>query len=142
MVFAISGGLRLARFNVQTGGDSRYFTGLPSPSAAALIAGLVWVLHANYGVPGKEVSFLALGFTLFAAVAMVSNIQYYNFKHLDLKDKVPFMAIIAVVLLLVLIALDPPQNLFLIFLVYGLSGPVLAGFRWFKRWRGKPAARH
>src|SRR3990170_3179568 len=62
-LYAAAAALRLARFNIQTDGDSRFFTGLPSPSAAALIAGLVWVLHA-FGVPGKEVSFIALGFTV------------------------------------------------------------------------------
>jgi CDP-diacylglycerol--serine O-phosphatidyltransferase len=128
-LYAAAAALRLARFNVQTGGDSRYFTGLPSPSAAALIAGLVWVLHATYGVPGKEVSFIALGFTVFAALSMVSNIRYHSFKHFNVKDRVSFVAVIVVVLVFVLISLDPPQVLFLIFLGYAISGPLLASLR-------------
>jgi CDP-diacylglycerol---serine O-phosphatidyltransferase len=134
-LYAAAAALRLARFNIQTGGDSRYFTGLPSPSAAALIAGLVWVLHANYGVPGKEVSFIALGFTVFAALSMVNNIHYHSFKHLNVKDRVSFMMVIAVVLIFVLISLDPPQVLFLIFLGYSLSGPLFAGVRLYQRRR-------
>jgi CDP-diacylglycerol--serine O-phosphatidyltransferase len=134
-LYAAAAALRLARFNIQTGGDSRYFTGLPSPSAAALIAGLVWVLHANYGVPGKEVSFIALGFTVFAALSMVNNIHYHSFKHLNVKDRVSFMVVIAVVLIFVLISLDPPQVLFMIFLGYSLSGPLFASVRLYQRRR-------
>jgi len=132
-LYAAAAALRLARFNVQTGGDSRYFTGLPSPSAAALLAGLVWVLHTTYGVPGKEVSFIALGVTVFAGLSMVSNIQYHSFKHLNVKNRVSFVAVIAVVLIFVLVSLDPPQVLFLGFLVYSLSGPLLAAFRLYQR---------
>jgi len=137
-LYAAAAALRLARFNVQTGGDSRYFIGLPSPSAAALIAGLVWVLHTNYGVPGKEVSFIALGFTVFAALSMVSNIRYHSFKHLNVKNRVPFVVVIAVVLIFVLVSLDPPQVLFIGFLVYSLSGPLFAGLRLYQR-RGSKA---
>jgi CDP-diacylglycerol--serine O-phosphatidyltransferase len=132
-LYAAAAALRLARFNIQTGGDSRYFTGLPSPSAAALLAGLVWVLHTNYGVPGKEVSFIALGVTVFAGLSMVSNIRYHSFKHLDVKNRVSFMAVIAVVLVFVLVSLDPPQVLFMGFLVYSLSGPLFAAFRLYQR---------
>jgi len=131
-LYAAAAALRLARFNVQSDGDSRYFTGLPSPSAAALVAGLVWVLHA-YGVPGKEVSFIALGFTVFAALSMVSNIRYHSFKHINVKDRVSFMAVIAIVLIFVLISLDPPQVLFMGFLTYALSGPLFACFRLYQR---------
>jgi CDP-diacylglycerol--serine O-phosphatidyltransferase len=132
-LYAATAALRLARFNVQSGGDSRYFTGLPSPSAAALLAGMVWVLHATYGVPGKEVSFVALGVTVFAALSMVSNIRYHSFKHFNVKNRVSFVAVIVVVLIYVLISLDPPQVLFLGFLCYAISGPVLASYRLFQR---------
>lgn len=135
-LYAAAAALRLARFNIQTDGDSRFFTGLPSPSAAALIAGLVWVLHA-YGVPGKEVSFIALGFTVFAALSMVSNIRYHSFKHLNVKGRVSFMTVLAVVLVFVLISLDPPQVLFMGFLAYSVSGPLFAIFRLYQRRIGK-----
>lgn len=133
-LYAAAAALRLARFNVQTQivGDGRFFTGLPSPSAAALLAGLVWVLNST-GVPGKEVSFIALGFTIFAALAMVSNIRYHSFKHFNVKDRVSFVAVIVVVLLFVLISLDPPQVLFMIFLAYALSGPLFAGYHLYHR---------
>jgi CDP-diacylglycerol--serine O-phosphatidyltransferase len=132
-LYAACAALRLARFNVQVGTvDKRYFVGLPSPSAAAVTMGLVWVMH-SFGVPGKELSFLALGFTVFAAVAMVSNIHYFSFKQFNVKERAPFIGVIAVVLIFVLISLDPPQVLFLIFLAYGLSGPLGAGFHLLRR---------
>jgi len=132
-LYAACAALRLARFNVQTGSsDGRYFTGLPSPSAAALIAGLVWVLHTT-GVPGKEVSFIALGITIFAALSMVSNIRYHSFKHFNIKDRVSFPVVIEVVVLFVLISLYPPQALFILFLGYAVSGPLFASFRLYQR---------
>ncbi len=132
-VYTAAAALRLARFNTQLGQtSSHHFQGLPSPSAAALVAGLVWMTH-SYGVPGKEMSILALGFTVFAASAMVSNIRYFSLKHLDPKGRVSFVAILAVVLIFVLISLDPPQVLFIIFLFYSLSGPIVAGYRLYRR---------
>jgi len=125
-LYAACAALRLARFNVQVGStDKRYFVGLPSPSAAALTMGLVWVMQAS-GVPGKELSFVAIGFTVFAALAMVSNVRYFSFKQFNFKNRVSFMAVIVVVLSFVLISLDPPQVLFMFFLVYSISGPISA----------------
>jgi CDP-diacylglycerol--serine O-phosphatidyltransferase len=136
-VYTAAAALRLARFNTQVGTSSGlHFQGLPSPSAAALVAGLVWVMN-SFGVPGKEISILALIFTLFAAVAMVSNIQYYSFKHVNLKGRVSFVAILAVVMIFVLIAHNPPQVLFLMFLAYAISGPLGAAARMYRRRSGK-----
>jgi len=141
-VYAAAAALRLARFNVQVGKiDSSFFRGLPSPSAAAVVVGLVWVAH-SFGVPGKEMSIVALIFTVCAGAAMVSNIRYYSFKKFDMKGRVPFMAVLAVVLVFVLVSLDPPQVLFMIFLGYGLSGPLIAGVGQLRRvQQGKQARR-
>lgn len=139
-LYAAAGALRLARFNVQSGTvDKRYFVGLPSPSAAALTMGLVWVMH-SYGVPGREISFLALGFTVYAALAMVSNIRYFSFKQFNVKERAPFVAIIAIVLVFVLLAYETGTALFLIFLAYGLSGPAGAIGRLYQRRQAKRAA--
>jgi CDP-diacylglycerol--serine O-phosphatidyltransferase len=138
-LYAAAGALRLARFNVQTGTvDKRYFVGLPSPSAAALTMGLVWVMH-SYGVPGREISFLALGFTVYAALAMVSNIRYFSFKQFNVKERAPFVAVIAIVLVFVLLAYETGTALFLIFLAYGLSGPAGAIGRMYQRRQAKRA---
>ena len=132
-LYAACAALRLARFNVQHDvTDKRYFTGLPSPSAAALVMGLVWVMNAS-GIPGKEQVLLALGFTIYAAVAMVSNMRYSSFKQFNVKERAPFMGVVAVVLVFVLISLDTPPVLFLIFLAYALSGPFAAVVNMWRR---------
>ncbi len=128
-IYTAGAGLRLARFNTQVGlHDKRYFRGLPSPAAAALVVGLVWVLHAN-GVPGREISIAALIVTVMAGVLMVSNVRYRSFKDVDLRGRVSFMTILALPLIFVLLFQDPPQVLFLTFFLYALSGPMAILFR-------------
>jgi CDP-diacylglycerol--serine O-phosphatidyltransferase len=132
-VYAVGAGLRLARFNTQLGSaDKHSFIGLPSPSAAAVVMGLVWVLQ-SYGVPGKEISLVALFFTISAGILMVSNVPYRSFKDINLKGRVSFMAVLAVPLVLVLVLLDPPQVLFGAFLIYVLSGPAQYVYRKLKK---------
>jgi CDP-diacylglycerol--serine O-phosphatidyltransferase len=141
-IYTAGAGLRLARFNVQIGQiDKRYFIGLPSPSAAALVAGFVWVLHAN-GVPGKEISIAALIVTVLAGVLMVSNIRYRSFKDVDLRGRVSFMTILAVPLIFVLLFQDPPQVLFLTFFAYAVSGPGMFLLRRLHRRKDPAEKRH
>ena len=134
-IYAAGVGLRLARFNTQAGAaisDKRYFRGLPSPSGAGVVAGFVWVLYAT-GIPGRDISILALVITVLAGVLMVSNIRYRSFKDLDLRGRVPFVTILAVPLVFVLVFIDPPQVLFAIFLGYAISGPALVLVRLSRR---------
>lgn len=134
-IYAAAAALRLARFNTQHGTDRRLsFQGLPSPAAAAVVTGFVWVLH-SYGVPGKEIAIVALVLTVLIGAAMVSNIRYQSFKQFDIKGRVPFMAVLVMVLIFVLVSLDPPQVLFLIFFAYALSGPVVSIVRRLRRAR-------
>lgn len=124
-LYAACTALRLARFNTQVGSaDKRYFMGLPSPSAAAIMVGLVWVSE-DQGLAGNDLLWVAFLVTVGSAILMVSNILYYSFKQVDLKGRVPFMAVIIMVLILVLASLDPPKILFTGFFIYGLSGPAL-----------------
>ncbi|MCF6255946.1 MAG: CDP-diacylglycerol--serine O-phosphatidyltransferase [Gammaproteobacteria bacterium] len=123
-IYTAGTALRLARFNTQVGSaDKRYFQGLASPAAAAVVAGMVWVGH-DYQAEGLAVSILATVVTVCVGLLMVSNVRYRSFKDLDLKGKVPFVAILAVVLVFVLVSLDPPQVLLAGFAVYAFSGPV------------------
>lgn len=122
-IYAAAAALRLARFNIQVGVvDKRYFIGLPSPSAAALIAGLVWV-GADYGMPGEDIPLLTFPLTVLTGLLMVSNVRFKSFKDLDLRGKIPFVAMLVMVLIFVFISIDPPVVLFSIALVYALSGP-------------------
>lgn len=128
-IYAVSTALRLARFNIQLGKvDKRYFIGLPSPAAAAVIASMVWV-GEDFELTGMTVYIVALILTALFGLLMVSSFRYRSFKDLNLKDKVPFIVILLIVLIYVLISIDPPEILFFIALLYGLSGPVGWFFR-------------
>jgi CDP-diacylglycerol--serine O-phosphatidyltransferase len=130
--YTVMAALRLARFNVQIGQtDKRYFIGLPSPSAAAVMAGLVW-FSTDLGLSGAQMLWPALIVTISAGALMFSNILYFSFKKLDMHGRVPFIAVLIIVLIFVFTSIDPPKVLFIGFLLYGLSGPVL--FLW-RRWR-------
>jgi len=125
-VYAVAAALRLARFNTQAGSeDKRFFQGLPSPAAAALIAGFIWSGDANDLYDGTSLAWLSFPLTIGAGILMVSNIRYHSFKQIDLKGRVPFVTILVLVLVLVLIALRPSIVLFLLAFAYALSGPVL-----------------
>ncbi len=132
-VYCAGAALRLARFNTTLEViDKRYFQGLPSPAAAALVAGMVWVLIDN-GTSGEEVRWYAFALTLFAGITMVSSVRFYSFKDINLRRSVPFIVIIALVLVFVFISSYPPGVLFALFLAYSLSGYVMAAWDWRKR---------
>lgn len=123
-IYAACGALRLARFNTQVGiADKRYFQGLPSPAAAACVAGWVWVGHTNQLDPALF-ALVGVPLTFACAILMVSTVRYHSFKELNLRGKVPFMVMLGLVLLFALIATDPPIVLFTAFLMYAVSGPV------------------
>ncbi len=124
-VFAACAALRLARFNTQVGiVDKRYFQGLASPAAAAVIAGLVWV-GAEHQFDGAEISAVVFVLTILIGLLMVSNVRYHSFKDFDLKGKVPFVAAVVVILVFAVIFIKPPEVLFGLALIYATSGPVL-----------------
>jgi len=123
-IYTAGTALRLARFNTQVGiADKQYFQGLPSPSAAAIMAGAVWVSVDN-GIEGSDVSYLAAFIAAAAGLLMVSNIRYHSFKEFDCKGKVPFFVMVIVMLGFALILFQPPLVLFLLFLAYAIAGPV------------------
>ena len=131
-IYVACAALRLARFNTQIGKvDSRYFIGLASPAAAGVVAGTVWavwLLGEKSGVVGQDMPLpVVMLFALLVAAAgllMVSNFKYSSFKDLDLKGRVPFVVILAVVLGIAVLATDPARVLLFVFLAYAASGPV------------------
>lgn len=124
-IYVASAALRLARFNTQIGvQDKRFFQGLPSPAAAAVIAGFVWLMH-DVGEPSTALKIFSLCLTISLGFLMVSNVRYSSFKEYDLKDKVSFMTMVSVVLVIVFIAINPPKVLFGLFFIYAVTGPVL-----------------
>jgi CDP-diacylglycerol--serine O-phosphatidyltransferase len=123
-IYTAAAALRLARFNTQVGiADKRWFQGLPSPSAAAIIAGAIWIGTDN-GISGSSISLLIAGLTAGAGLLMVSNFRYHSFKVLDLQGRVPFMFVVLVMLGFALVVLDPPVLLFLMAFSYAISGPI------------------
>lgn len=136
-VHAAGGALRLSRFNAQLEtADKRYFQGLPSPSAAAILAGFVWVA-VEYGFDGESLRYGVLGLTIITGLLMVSNARYYSFKDIDLRGKVPFVVIIALTFVFGVVFAHPPVMLFSIFSVYAISGPVMTLLLLHKKRRAK-----
>lgn len=132
-IYCAGAALRLARFNTNIEVvDKRYFQGLPSPAAAALVAGLVWVLIDNEWA-GSEARWYAFVLTIFAGVTMVTNLRFWSGKSLNLRKSVPFMVVVAFALGFALVSSYPPGVLFALFLVYALSGYVIALVDWFNR---------
>lgn len=134
-IYCVCVALRLARFNTNIGVvDKNWFQGLPSPSGAALVAGLVWIID-DLGF--ERVGFvrgLAAFMTAFAGVTMVSSLPFYSFKTINFRRSVPFWAVLLIVLALVIISSRPPLVLFLFFVLYALSGYVM----WLWKFRKKP----
>lgn len=123
-VYSAAVALRLARFNTQLGSeDKRYFQGLPCPPAAGVVAAGIWCC-VDYSLPSQDFAFLVAIIMVFLAGVMVSNIRYRSFKDMDLKNKVPFVTILAVVMVIVGIAVAPPQVLFSGLFIFALLGPI------------------
>lgn len=136
-IYVAGAALRLARFNTNVAiVDKRFFQGLPSPAAAALVAGFVWVMN-DYGITGMDVRWFAWGFAVYAGLTMVSNVPFYSFKNINLRRSVPFIFVFAIALVFTLVSVDPPTVLFALFCVYGLSGYVL--YLW-RLGQGKPVS--
>ena len=133
-IYCVATALRLARFNTNIDVvDKHYFQGLPSPAAAALVAGFVWVM-LDSGFDGESLRWYTSALTVFAGLSMVSNLPFYSFKGINMRKSVPFLVIFLIALFFVLISSDPPIVLFALFLCYALSGFVM----WFMRRRAKP----
>jgi CDP-diacylglycerol---serine O-phosphatidyltransferase len=123
-LFVACTALRLARFNSVEVKDKSYFQGLPCPAAAAFLAGWIWVVE-GYGLSSPLTATVSIVFTVASALAMVSNIPFMSFKDFDPKNRIPFFALILIVVPFVLISFDPPLVLFVLFAVYFLSGPIV-----------------
>lgn len=146
-VYCAGAAMRLARFNTNISVvDKRYFQGLPSPAAAALVAGFVWLMddlrYAGTDViwsflPWVTLSKVSWVITFFAGLTMVTNVPFYSFKDVNYRKSVPFIAIFLIVLGLVAISSDPPTVLFGLFVSYGLSGYCTYFWRMYK---GKPVS--
>lgn len=124
-MYVAATGLRLARFNLNVDDlDKRFFIGLPCTSAAAVVAGMIWVA-TDFGIPGRQIRFLIAFVIISLSLLMVSNLRYHSFKEIDLKGNVSFITIFLVVFIYALVAWNPAGILFGVFFFYALSGLVL-----------------
>jgi CDP-diacylglycerol--serine O-phosphatidyltransferase len=130
-VYCAGAALRLARFNTNIEVvDKRYFQGMPSPSAAALVAGFIlMILDLEMGVTGEDMRWVSWGIAVFAGLTMVSNVPFYSFKDVNFRKPVPFIGVFLIALGLALIAIKPAATLWPLFAIYGLSGYVVAAWR-------------
>ena len=134
-VYCAGTALRLARFNTMLEvADKRWFMGIPSPAAAALVAGCVFIVD-DYNVDPLTIKWWAWGVTVFAGLTMVSNLKYWSFKSINLKKSVPFVAIFLIVLALALLSYQPAIVLFAGFVAYAISGYVVSGWQLLRRRR-------
>lgn len=123
-IYVAGAALRLARFNTQVGvADKRFFQGLASPAAAAVVSGLVWV-GVEYDAVGTDYGFIVAAVTGLAGLLMVSNFKYNSFKEVNWHGKVPFVGLLLVLLIFVIVATEPALVLFLVFALYALAGPI------------------
>ena len=140
-VYCACAALRLARFNTNIGVvDKRFFQGLPSPAAAALVTGFIWVLD-DYGFKDAArvdwLAWTAFCVTLYSGLTMVTNVPFYSFKDISFKRSVPFVVIVAIALGIAVVNIAPPLVLFAAFCVYGFSGYAVYAY---KRSKGKPVS--
>ncbi len=125
-LYTVSAALRLARFNVMPeSSDKRFFEGLPSPSAAALVTFMVW-LGTELGWSGGAALTFAAAMTVIGGALMVSRLHFYSFKEASPDRRISFTYMLAIPLTLVLISLNPPTVLFMMAAGYAISGPVVS----------------
>ena len=137
-VYCACAALRLARFNVNTAVvDKRYFQGLPSPAAAALVAGFIWLMTElevqrgmdTFLLSWNQITWTMFAITLYSGLTMVTNVPFYSFKDVQLKKSGPFVVIVLIALGIAIINIHPPIVLFAVFMLYGLSGYAIYGWR-------------
>ncbi len=140
-VYCSCAALRLARFNTNIQVvDRRFFQGLPSPAAAALVMGFIWLMDDQGFSGAKSGAWLvwsAFALTLYAGLTMVTNVPFYSFKDVNPRKTVPFIAVVALALAIAIINIHAPSVLFGIFCIYGFSGYGVYAWR---RLKGKPVS--
>ena len=128
-IYCAGAAVRLARFNTNIAVvDKRFFQGLPSPAAAALVVGFVLMMH-DLQVNGMQYPWISFAVALFAGISMVTNVPFYSFKDINFKKSVPFIFVFLIALGFALVSIDPPKVLWPIFLLYGLSGYAIYFYR-------------
>lgn len=120
-IYAACAALRLARFNVQIGTiDKRFFNGLPSPAAAAVLAGFVLLID-DLNIDGASVAWWAFAVTLVAGISMVTTAKFFSFKSMG-RRAISFTAIAMLAVGFGVLLMHPPTVIFAVFVTYLASG--------------------
>jgi CDP-diacylglycerol--serine O-phosphatidyltransferase len=136
-VYCAGAALRLARFNTNIEVvDKRYFQGLPSPAAAALVVGFI-LMMTDLEVSGMQMPWISWVIAVFAGLTMVTNVPFYSFKDVNFRKSVPFIVVFLIALVFALVSIDPPKVLWPFFVLYGLSG---YGVFFWRLAKGKPVS--
>ncbi|MCX7125760.1 MAG: phosphatidylcholine/phosphatidylserine synthase [Gammaproteobacteria bacterium] len=132
-IYTVCTALRLARFlSLDDHDNKRFSRGLTTTAAAGFIASILWFC-TKHNITGDSIKSLILVITLGVALLKVSTIPFYTFKDFDVRNKIPFVAIVVIALAFAFIAIDPPDVFLIVFGCYVLSGPVMSVVRYFKR---------
>ena len=132
-IYTVCTALRLARFlSLDDHDNVRYSRGLTTTAAAGFVASVLWFCTKHH-ITGGEIRTLVLMMTVGVALLKVSTIPFRSFKDFDARNKIPFLAVVIIVLVLAFVALDPPDVFLAFFGSYVLSGPTLFFYRKLKR---------
>jgi len=129
-LYCAAAAFRLARFNANTGQDRRFFQGLPSPSAAAIVASMVW-LAWHYEIEGLVGLVAGITITAVAGLLMMSRFAYWSFKDINPGERIRFARLLLIPLVIIVIAVEPQVTIFALFIIYAASGP--AAWLWHRR---------
>lgn len=120
-IYCACAAIRLARFNTSAVGHNKYFLGMPSPSAAALVVGFVFIANEYHLHLHHFIYHYAAAVTLVAAISMVSNIKFYSFKELNFHHRAPFRTLLFFLIVLIMIAYYPEIVIYSFFVIYTVA---------------------
>jgi CDP-diacylglycerol--serine O-phosphatidyltransferase len=122
-LYVAAAAFRLARFNTNVHQDRRYFQGLASPAAAAVVAAMVWAA-THYGIDGLTALVAGITVTAIAGLLMMSRFAYVSFKDIGAGTRVRYANLLLIPLVIIVIAVEPQLTIFALFIVYAASGPL------------------
>ena len=137
-IYVTACALRLARFNVQTNTqpDKRYFLGMPSPSAAGVVASTVFAFP--HGFSGRPQLLAAMAVVVVPALLMVTTIRFRSFKTLNLGRQKSYLPFFFFATFIVFIATEPQWTLLTLSYTYLASAFIGQLVTRVRRRRGLP----
>jgi CDP-diacylglycerol--serine O-phosphatidyltransferase len=123
-LYVAAAAFRLARFNSNVAQDRRFFQGLASPAAAAGVASMIWIATSYAAFDGLAALAAGVTITAVTGLLMMSRFAYVSFKDVNPGRRVRFAQRFLILLVLIVVAFQPAETIFALFIVYAASGPV------------------